>query len=166
MDWTLALGALVVGIVVGLTGMGGGALMTPMLVLLFNVSPLSAVSSDLVAAAVMKPVGSFVHFRHGTVRMDLVKWLCIGSIPAAFCGVLIERALGSGQTVEDFVQYALGVALILAAIGCSSARTSGWPSAPRSATGVARPTRRARRCSTSGRSRRSSSASSAASWSA
>ncbi len=117
MHWTLALGALVVGIVVGLTGMGGGALMTPMLVLLFNVSPLSAVSSDLVAAAVMKPVGSFVHFRQGTVRMDLVKWLCIGSVPAAFCGVLIERALGSGQTVENFVQYALGVALVLAAIG-------------------------------------------------
>lgn len=117
MDWTLALGALVVGTVVGLTGMGGGALMTPMLVLLFNVNPLTAVSSDLVAAAVMKPVGSFVHLRHGTVRMDLVKWLCIGSIPAAFCGVLIERALGSGQTVEDFVEYALGVALILAAIG-------------------------------------------------
>lgn len=117
MDWTLALGALVVGTVVGLTGMGGGALMTPMLVLFFNVSPLSAVSSDLVAAAVMKPVGSFVHMRHGTVRMDLVKWLCIGSIPAAFCGVLIERSLGSGQSVQDFVQYALGVALILAAIG-------------------------------------------------
>lgn len=117
MDWTLALGALVVGVVVGLTGMGGGALMTPMLVLLFNVSPLSAVSSDLVAAAVMKPVGSFVHFRKGTVQMDLVKWLCIGSIPAAFCGVLIERALGSGQTVENFVQYSLGVALVLAAIG-------------------------------------------------
>lgn len=117
MDWTLALGALVVGTVVGLTGMGGGALMTPMLVLLFNVNPLTAVSSDLVAAAVMKPVGSFVHLRHGTVRMDLVKWLCIGSIPAAFCGVLIERALGSGQTVENFVEYSLGVALILAAIG-------------------------------------------------
>ena len=97
MDWTLALGALVVGIVVGLTGMGGGALMTPMLVLLFNVSPLSAVSSDLVAAAVMKPVGSFVHFRNGTVQMSLVKWLCIGSVPAAFGGVLIERSLGSGQ---------------------------------------------------------------------
>ncbi len=117
MDWTLALGALVVGTVVGLTGMGGGALMTPMLVLLFNVSPLSAVSSDLVAAAVMKPVGSFVHFRNGTVQMSLVKWLCIGSVPAAFGGVLIERSLGSGQTVEDFVQYALGIALILAAIG-------------------------------------------------
>jgi uncharacterized protein len=117
MDWTLALGALFVGIVVGLTGMGGGALMTPMLVLFFGVSPLSAVSSDLVASAVMKPVGSFVHFRNGTVRMDLVKWLALGSVPAAFCGVLIERALGSGQTVEDFVQYALGVALVIAAFG-------------------------------------------------
>ena len=66
MHWTLALGALVVGVVVGLTGMGGGALMTPMLVLFFGVSPLAAVSSDLVASAVMKPVGSVVHLRHGT----------------------------------------------------------------------------------------------------
>ena len=117
MDWTLVVGALVVGIVVGLTGMGGGALMTPMLVLFFGVSPLAAVSSDLVASAVMKPVGSFVHLRHGTVRMDLVKWLCLGSVPAAFCGVLIARALGHGRNVEDFIQYALGVALIIAATG-------------------------------------------------
>jgi hypothetical protein len=117
MDWTLALGALVVGIVVGLTGMGGGALMTPMLVLFFGVSPLAAVSSDLVASAVMKPVGSFVHLRNGTVRMDLVKWLCLGSVPAAFCGVLIARALGHGQNVEDLIQYALGVALVIAATG-------------------------------------------------
>ncbi len=117
MDWTLALGALVVGIVVGLTGMGGGALMTPMLVLFFGVSPLAAVSSDLVAAAIMKPVGSFVHLRHGTVRMDLVRWLCVGSVPAAFCGVLIARALGGGESVQDFIRYALGVALIIAATG-------------------------------------------------
>ncbi len=117
MDWTLVLGALVVGTVVGLTGMGGGALMTPMLVLFFGVSPLAAVSSDLVASAVMKPVGSFVHIRHGNVRWDLVRWLCIGSVPAAFCGVLIERALGSGQHVEGLVQKALGVALIIAAVG-------------------------------------------------
>ena len=117
MDWALVLGSLLVGTVVGLTGMGGGALMTPMLVLFFGVSPLAAVSSDLVASAVMKPVGSFVHVRHGTVRWDLVKWLALGSVPAAFCGVLIARALGSGQSVEDFIQYALGVALILAATG-------------------------------------------------
>ena len=117
MDWTLALGALVVGVVVGLTGMGGGALMTPMLVLFFGVSPLAAVSSDLVASAVMKPVGSVVHLRNGTVRMDLVRWLCLGSVPAAFAGVLVARALGHGGNIDDLVQKALGVALIIAASG-------------------------------------------------
>jgi uncharacterized protein len=116
-DWTLALAALGIGIVVGLTGMGGGALMTPVLVLFFNVAPLAAVSSDLVSAAVMKPVGSFVHLRQGTVRMDLVRWLCVGSVPSAFCGVLVARAFGSSSTVNDAVQKALGVALILAASG-------------------------------------------------
>ncbi|HYU66735.1 MAG TPA: sulfite exporter TauE/SafE family protein [Jatrophihabitantaceae bacterium] len=117
MDWTLAFGALVVGVVVGLTGMGGGALMTPMLVLFFGVSPLAAVSSDLVASAVMKPVGSAVHLRNGTVRMDLVRWLCVGSVPAAFAGVLVARSLGRGATVDDLIQKALGVALIVAATG-------------------------------------------------
>ncbi|HEY2167025.1 MAG TPA: sulfite exporter TauE/SafE family protein [Jatrophihabitantaceae bacterium] len=117
MHWTLALGSLVVGVVVGLTGMGGGALMTPMLVLFFNVSPLAAVSSDLVASAIMKPVGSYVHLRKGTVRLDLVGWLCVGSVPAAFCGVLITRALGHGSNVENLVQRALGVALVVAAAG-------------------------------------------------
>ena len=117
MDWTLALGALVVGVVVGLTGMGGGALMTPMLVLFFGVSPLAAVSSDLVASAVMKPVGSLVHLRNGSVRMDLVRWLCVGSVPAAFAGVLVTRSLGDSAGVDDLVQKALGVALIIAATG-------------------------------------------------
>jgi uncharacterized protein len=117
MDWTLALGALVVGVVVGLTGMGGGALMTPMLVLFFGVSPLAAVSSDLVASAVMKPVGSLAHLRNGTVRTDLVRWLCLGSIPAAFAGVLVARSLGDSAGVDDLVQKALGVALIIAATG-------------------------------------------------
>jgi uncharacterized membrane protein YfcA len=116
-DWTLALAALGIGIVVGLTGMGGGALMTPVMVLFFNVPPLAAVSSDLVASAVMKPVGSFVHLRNGTVRMDLVRWLCVGSIPAAFAGVFVARALGSGSNVQDIVQKALGVALVIAAAG-------------------------------------------------
>jgi uncharacterized membrane protein YfcA len=116
-DWTLAVAALGIGIVVGLTGMGGGALMTPVLVLFFNVPPLAAVSSDLVASAVMKPVGSVVHLRNGTVRMDLVRWLCVGSVPAAFGGVLIARAIGNGADVQDFVQKALGVALVIAATG-------------------------------------------------
>ena len=79
-DWTMALGSFLVAVIVGLTGMGGGALMTPMLVTFFGVSPLAAVSSDLVAAAVMKPVGSAVHYRQGTINMRLVAW-CAGRCP-------------------------------------------------------------------------------------
>src|SRR5438874_13605812 len=116
-DPVLASAAFGIGIVVGLTGMGGGALMTPVLVLFFNVLPLTAVSSDLVASAVMKPVGSIVHLRRGTVHLGLVKWLCIGSIPGAFSGVLIARSLGRGQQVQDVIRLALGVALLLAALG-------------------------------------------------
>ena len=116
-DPVLAIAAFGIGIVVGLTGMGGGALMTPVLVLFFNVPPLAAVSSDLVASAVMKPVGSFVHLRRGTVHLGLVKWLSLGSIPGAFSGVLIARSLGHGQEVQDVIRIALGVALLLAAAG-------------------------------------------------
>ena len=116
-DPLLAGAAFGIGIVVGLTGMGGGALMTPVLVMFFNVPPLTAVSSDLVASAVMKPVGSFVHLRRGTVHLGLVKWLCIGSVPGAFSGVLIARALGRGEQVQHVIRIALGVALVLAAAG-------------------------------------------------
>jgi len=114
-DYGLAAAGLFVGIVVGLTGMGGGALMTPMLVLFFGIQPLAAVSSDLVASAIMKPVGSAVHMRRGTVNMTLVKWLMIGSVPSAFCGVLVLRALGDSESIQDIVKFALGVALIFAA---------------------------------------------------
>ena len=117
MDPLLTAASFGIGIVVGLTGMGGGALMTPVLVLFFQVPPLAAVSSDLVASAVMKPVGSFVHLRRGTVHLGLVKWLCVGSIPGAFSGVLIARAFGRGQEVQEVIRIALGVALLLAALG-------------------------------------------------
>jgi uncharacterized membrane protein YfcA len=116
-DLTMAIGSFLVAIVVGLTGMGGGALMTPMLVTFFGVPPLTAVSSDLVAAAVMKPVGSLVHLRRGTVDLRLVGWLCVGSVPSAFCGVLLARALGSGAEVQDIIEKAMGVALLIAAAG-------------------------------------------------
>ena len=115
MDLGVSAMGLVVGFVVGLTGMGGGALMTPLLVLLFNVQPLAAVSSDLVAAVVMKPIGGGVHLRRGTVDLRLVKWLAIGSVPAAFTGVLVLRALGDGELVQDRIKVALGVALLVAA---------------------------------------------------
>lgn len=120
MDWWLALGAFLVGTVVGLTGMGGGALMTPMLVVFFNVPPLAAVSSDLVAAAVMKPVGGGVHMRKGTVNFTLVKYLAIGSVPSAFGGVLVIKSFGNGERVEDYIQIGLGVALLMAAFGLAA----------------------------------------------
>ena len=82
LDFGIALAGLPIGLIVGLTGMGGGALLTPMLVLGFGIDPLTAVSSDLVASLCMKPVGGAVHFKHGTVRTDVVRWLMLGSIPS------------------------------------------------------------------------------------
>ena len=117
MDLTLALAGLGVGIVVGLTGMGGGALMTPILVLVFGVPPIAAVSSDLAASAVMKPFGGFVHARRGTVNWPMVRWLCVGSVPSAFLGVLLLRLIGDDDSVQQTIRVALGVALVLAAAG-------------------------------------------------
>src|SRR4051794_21103819 len=117
MDPVMALAGFGVGIVVGLTGMGGGALMTPMLVLLFGVPPMAAVSSDLAASAVMKPFGGWVHARRGTVNWKLVAWLCVGSVPSAFLGVLLLRLLGDDVVVQHAIKVALGVALLLAAGG-------------------------------------------------
>jgi uncharacterized membrane protein YfcA len=113
--WTVAIAGLLVGFVVGLTGMGGGALMTPMMILLFGVQPLAAVSSDLVASMVMKPVGGAVHLRKGTVNKDLVRWLVVGSVPSAFLGVLVLRAIGDDAQTEGVVRTSLGIALIFAA---------------------------------------------------
>jgi uncharacterized membrane protein YfcA len=114
-DPLMALAGVIVGFTVGLTGMGGGALMTPILVLLFNVQPLAAVSSDLVASFVMKPIGAGVHLRRGTVNLRLVAWLVVGSVPSAFAGVLILDALGDGQALQDLIKRMLGAALLVAA---------------------------------------------------
>ncbi len=113
--WKVLAGG-VVGFTVGLTGMGGGALMTPMLILLFGVNPGTAVSSDLLTSLVMKPVGGAVHFRRGTVKWPLVVWLCAGSVPAAFAGVFVLRQLGSGTQVQNHIKTLLGWALLVAGI--------------------------------------------------
>lgn len=112
-DPAIVVAGLVVGFTVGLTGMGGGALATPLLILVFRVPALAAVGSDLLASLLMKPFGGAVHWRHRTVRWDMVAWLAVASVPAAFAGVLVVRAAGSG--VEPFVERALGVALLAAA---------------------------------------------------
>jgi uncharacterized membrane protein YfcA len=113
--WKALAGALV-GFTVGLTGMGGGALMTPILVLVFGVDPGTAVSSDLLASLVMKPVGATVHFRRGTVNWSLARWLATGSVPAAFAGVFVLNELGSGEEVAKRIKTLLGWALIVAAV--------------------------------------------------
>src|SRR3954462_3676154 len=108
-DWLLVLGGLGVGTVVGLTGMGGGALMTPMLVIFFGVDPVTAVSSDLVVSLVMKPFGAGVHAKEGTVNYSLVRWLCLGSVPFAFAGAILLDTLG-GKGAADVVKQWLGIA--------------------------------------------------------
>lgn len=115
-DLYIALAGLIVGLAVGMTGMGGGALMTPVLVVLFKVQPLAAVSSDLVASLIMKPVGAAVHVGSRTVQWALVGWLCLGSVPAAFAGVVLLRSFGKGHAVQSAVSLALGGVVLLAVV--------------------------------------------------
>lgn len=114
-DPYIVLGSAIVGLLVGMTGAGGGALMTPMLILLFGVSPSTAISSDLVAAVVMRPFGAAVHLRAGTVNLRLVRWMVLGSVPAAFFGTYVLHLLGHARSAQHKVEVALGVALLAGA---------------------------------------------------
>jgi uncharacterized membrane protein YfcA len=116
-DLPLALGGLLVGTVVGLTGMGGGALMTPMLVFFFGADPMTAISSDLVASVVMKPAGALVHLRRGTVNVPLVAWLCLGSVPSAFFGAWFISQQPRGDDLDAVLRTLIGIALLVAASG-------------------------------------------------
>jgi uncharacterized protein len=111
----IVLGSAVVGLLVGLTGAGGGALMTPMLILLFGVKPSSAISSDLVAAVFMRPVGAAVHMAKKTVNLRLVGWMVCGSVPMAFVGAFFLKELGNTSTAQKNVEVFLGVALLVGA---------------------------------------------------
>jgi uncharacterized protein len=111
----VVLGSAVVGLLVGLTGAGGGALMTPMLILLFSVKPAAAISSDLVAAVVMRPVGAAVHLHKGTVNLRLVGLMSLGSVPMAFLGEFLLREMGGSSADQKNVEIALGAALLTGA---------------------------------------------------
>lgn len=108
----LVVAGALVGLLVGLTGMGGGALLTPLLVLGFGMPPLTAVSSDLVTSLLMKPVGAAVHLRAGTVDWPLVRRLCAGAVPVAFGSVLVLRALGAGAALQEHLRVVTGVVLL------------------------------------------------------
>ena len=104
-----------IGLLVGMTGAGGGALMTPMLILLFGVTPASAISSDLVAAVVMRPFGAAVHLRARTVNLKMVRWVVLGSVPAAFLGAYLLHLMGDSKSAQKNIEMALGAALIVGA---------------------------------------------------
>ena len=100
MDPLIVLFGLGVGMMVGLTGMGGGSLMTPLLILVFGVKPVTAIGTDLAYAAVTKTVGGFKHWRQHTVDMKLSTWMAIGSVPAAIGGVYVLEALERAYGAE------------------------------------------------------------------
>jgi uncharacterized membrane protein YfcA len=114
-DPYIVLGSAIIGFLVGLTGAGGGALMTPMLILLFGVTPSAAISSDLVAAVVMRPFGAAVHLRKGTVNRRLVGLMVLGSVPMAFLGAYLLHLMGSSKADQEKIEVALGAALLLGA---------------------------------------------------
>jgi len=117
MEWAYTVAGLVVGFIVGVTGMGGGALMTPLLILLFNISPAMAIGTDLLFAAITKSGGVLVHGRRGNVDWKIVKLLCMGSLPAAALVVLLlqQYSGGSSGDMKKVLTTSLGIALLLTA---------------------------------------------------
>ena len=113
---SIAIAGLVVGFVVGLTGMGGGALMTPALIFLGVGDAATVVTADLTAAAVYKTGGAVVHAREGSPNFSLAKWLILGSVPMALLGPHLVAGLTSDEDELDYVlKMAIGFALLLAA---------------------------------------------------
>jgi uncharacterized protein len=115
MDPAIVLFGLGVGVLVGTTGMGGGSLMTPLLILVFGIKPVVAVGTDLAYAAVTKTVGGWRHFRKGTVFPRLAFWLAVGSCPGALLGVwLLDRLRDAwGEDFDTFMLVSIGAALLL-----------------------------------------------------
>ena len=113
MDLALIAFGLGVGVLVGMTGIGG-ALMTPMLILVFGTAPITAIGTDLAYAAVTKTVGGYKHWRQKTVDMQLSMWMAVGSVPAAV-GVYVLTLLEkwAGRDFEDLLLEILAIALLL-----------------------------------------------------
>jgi uncharacterized membrane protein YfcA len=115
-EWGYVASGLMVGTLVGLTGVGGGSLMTPILILVFGISPVAAVGTDLLYAAATKTVGSAVHGAHATIDWRIVGRLALGSVPAAIATLLALNALGiDSHKANALVSEVLGVALLITA---------------------------------------------------
>jgi uncharacterized membrane protein YfcA len=114
-DWIHTLAGFFVGAIVGMTGVGGGALMTPILVLMFGVSPALAVGTDLWFAALTKSVGGFMHQRHGSVDWEVFRRLCLGSLPTSLVTLAWLHYAGISQVKQGLLLTALGFVLVLTA---------------------------------------------------
>lgn len=119
MTWELTLTGLLVGTLVGLTGMGGGSLMTPILVILFGVNPTVAIGSDIAHGAIFKTVGAAQHRRMGNVRAQLAGWMFLGSAPLSLLGVWLADWLNDryGDGIESVMAQVLGGALLFGCVG-------------------------------------------------
>jgi uncharacterized protein len=117
-DFALVAFGLGVGILVGMTGIGGGSLMTPMLILVFGVTPVTAIGTDLAYAAVTKTVGGYKHWKQRTVDFTLSSWMALGSVPAAIGGVYVLTLLEDwlGGDFEDVVLALLAGALLITGV--------------------------------------------------
>jgi uncharacterized protein len=117
MDWLYPLSGFVVGAIVGLTGMGGGSLMTPLLILLFGVHPLTAVGTDLLYAAVTKTAGTAIHAKKGNVEWRVAALLATGSVPASVLTIgMLSRLPKQSPTTTSIISISIGVVLIVAAM--------------------------------------------------
>ncbi len=119
MGWEFAIAGLLTGLLVGMTGMGGGSLMTPILVFLFGVSPATAIGTDIAHGAFFKTVGAVQHRRMGHVKARLAGWMLVGSAPASLVGVWLADRLARqyGGSVKDVMGQVLGAALLFGAVG-------------------------------------------------
>jgi len=116
MDWLYTVSGFLVGLIVGVTGVGGGSLMTPLLVLFFGVSPATAVGTDLLYASITKSMGGWVHAAKGSVDWKVVKLLALGSIPAAILTIALLKVLAlEEKTLRSLVTSVLSVALLATA---------------------------------------------------
>lgn len=110
------LSGLLVGLLVGFTGVGGGSLMAPIMILLLGVSPVTAVGTDLWFAGITKTVGGVIHHAGGNADLRVIKWLCLGSIPLAILTLLFLNAAGAQRINQGLIIQALGTVLIITAI--------------------------------------------------
>jgi uncharacterized protein len=117
--WQLSLAGLLIGLLVGMTGMGGGSLMTPLLVLVFGFKPTVAIGTDILHGAIFKSFGAWRHRSLGTVHARLTLWMLLGSAPASIAGVVfatwLEHRYGAG--FEETAAHILGAALIVGGLG-------------------------------------------------